>query len=321
MASSSSTKAIIDADTGRLSIRPAPNGRRTRRSVRSPRSARSGRQRAEHQREDLAVPQPGVAAEHEHAGQGERRIGNGQSGDVCRRGGIRIDELGPGKGQQEQARRPRAQRFGIGQPQAQRTPSAEPPVEPLRSVEDGPPRVDEGPDVAGEGRDQGKPHPPDDPHQGRGDIAVGVLVADQAGHNRDDEQRERGEPKRQDDVGMRDDRAERTGEQVQLRRRCAARRRAARTGRRRRTTAQPPPRRRRGRARAAAAARSVGRSHGRAADVLAPAAAANASNGASHADTPSAGGLRCGQAGPRHGSDRAQRACALRPGTAPSRAP
>ena len=54
------------------------------------------------------------------------------------------------------------------------------------------------------------------------DVAVGVLVAEQAGEDRDNEQAEHGEPERQNHGGMRDHPPERVGEQIDLRARRAA---------------------------------------------------------------------------------------------------
>ncbi len=173
-------------------------------------------ERTEHQREHLAVPQPGVAAECQHAGPGESRIGDRQPGDVHRRGGVGIDELGPGEGEQQQARRPGAEPLRIVHTPAKLAARAQSAVEPLCSVENGAPRIDEGPHVADEGRDVGKPHPPDDPHQGRRDVAVGVLVAEEPGKDGDDEQGQHGQPQRQGNRRMANDPSGRSVEEVEL---------------------------------------------------------------------------------------------------------
>ena len=170
-----------------------------------------------HQREHLAMPQPGVAAIDEHARPGEQRIGERQGGDVRRRRCVGVDELDPGEGQQQQARGPHAQRRRIGQAEARLAGAPKPPIEPSRAVERGGPWVDEGPQVAGKRRDVGKAHPPDDPHQGRGDVAIGVLIAEEAGQDRHPEQAEHGKPQRQDHGRMAGEAAERRGEQVDLR--------------------------------------------------------------------------------------------------------
>ena len=263
------------------------------------------------------MPQPGVAAVGEHAGPGEHRIGDGQGGDVRRDGCAWIDELGPGEGEQQQAGGPDAQRFRVGQAAPELAATAQPPVKPLRAVEGGPPRIDERPNVAGKRRNVGEPHPPDDPHQGGGDVAVGIPIAEEAGQDRHHEQAEHGEPQRHDDGRMPDHAPERRGEQVDLGV-CAGCRRAAHEQaeddegerNRGRGTKEIEPERQR---QLVALAEAMRRRWG----------SGTASGSRKHPrGGASAGGPRCGQAEPHHASGRPWRsACAPRPGTFPWRGP
>ena len=71
---------------------------------------RNTREQPEHDCEYFAVFEPRVAAECEHPGPGEDRVGDNQASDLRGHGRARIDELDPGKGKQQHACRPDAER-------------------------------------------------------------------------------------------------------------------------------------------------------------------------------------------------------------------
>jgi hypothetical protein len=95
----------------------------------------------------------------------------------------------------------------------------------LQPIEDGSPGVDEPPHIADKGGNVGKPNPPDDPNEGGRDVAVGVLVAEQAGQQHNDEQGEPGQPQGQSHRRLTEDSREPAGAQIDLR--TGARRRRA----------------------------------------------------------------------------------------------
>ena len=99
---------------------------------------------AEHQREHLAVLQPGVAAEHEHAGPGQDRIGDRQA-----------RRCAPARPRWDRRARSSRRPAGGGRParllaladraaasQARFAPPSAP-VQPFGRIEDGAPRIDE----------------------------------------------------------------------------------------------------------------------------------------------------------------------------------
>ena len=74
---------------------------------------RKTRECAEHRRENLAAFEPALAAEQEHAGEGQKGIGEGEPRDEVRHGGVRVDELDPRERQQQNERGPDAERGRI----------------------------------------------------------------------------------------------------------------------------------------------------------------------------------------------------------------
>ena len=112
---------------------------------------REPREGAEHRREYLAALEPAVAAEQEHAGQGENGIDTCQRCDGSWHGWIRIDELDPGECQQQNKGGPDAKALRIGQAQAEFASAGDPLLERLDRLEDRAPGIDQHPDVADEG--------------------------------------------------------------------------------------------------------------------------------------------------------------------------
>src|ERR1043166_3223974 len=81
----------------------------------APFDRRESREGAKYKREDLAVLEPSLAAESEHADKCQDGIADRKAGDVERYGRAWIDELDPGERQQQRDRRPDAQPSGVGQ--------------------------------------------------------------------------------------------------------------------------------------------------------------------------------------------------------------
>src|SRR5262249_57377424 len=74
---------------------------------------RKTRNWAKHRRENLAALEPAVAAEQEHAGEGQKGIGEGEPRDEVRDGRVRVDELDPRERQEKNERGPDAERLRI----------------------------------------------------------------------------------------------------------------------------------------------------------------------------------------------------------------
>ncbi len=136
------------------------------------------RQQPEEQREHLALPEPALAPEKEHPGPGHHRIRDRHRGDIRRHRGGGKDQLDPGEDEQQDHRRPDPERRRIGQAARELAPRRETTIERFGSREGGPPRVDQRPQVADEGRDVRQAHPPDDPHQRGGDVRERLLLAE-----------------------------------------------------------------------------------------------------------------------------------------------
>src|SRR5260370_33106396 len=93
-------------------------------------------------------------------------------------------------------------------------------MEPLRALKWRPPRVDQVPEVADQGRSVDEADPEDDPDERRCDVAIWILIADESSENRDDEYAECGKPDQQSSsrnkTRLRDRPAGRGGEQVDM---------------------------------------------------------------------------------------------------------
>src|SRR5262249_2968630 len=157
---------------------------------------RKTRECAEHCGENLAALEPALAAEQEHADEGQNGIGEGKPGDEVWDGRIRVDELDPRERQEKNERGPDPERLRLRHARAERGPSGEPAVDGLDRFEDRPPRIDRRPEIANERANIGEPDPGDGPYHRRCDVAVGVLVAAKPRDDRDDEAGEREELER-----------------------------------------------------------------------------------------------------------------------------
>ena len=61
------------------------------------------------------------------------------------------------------------------------------PIDPVGPIEQAAPRVDQCPQIADESGKNRQPDPPDDPHQGRRDVAIGILASAKSGGHGQDE--------------------------------------------------------------------------------------------------------------------------------------
>src|SRR5215467_5545135 len=108
---------------------------------------RKTRECAEHRRENFATLEPALAAEQEHAGEGQKGIGEGKPGDKVRHGRVRVDELDPRERQQQNERGPDAERGRIAQALSEYGPPADPAVDGFDRFKDRPPGIDQRPDI------------------------------------------------------------------------------------------------------------------------------------------------------------------------------
>src|SRR5258708_39556207 len=131
---------------------------------------------AEENAELLAALHPGLNAERGHAGPSEQRIKHGKPRDVGGHGGAGNHELDPGKDEQQRDGRPDSENLGIG-PAQDEIAASDGSVESFAPVEDGPPWIDQRPEIPDEGGENREPDPPDDPHQRRRDILIGILAS------------------------------------------------------------------------------------------------------------------------------------------------
>ncbi|WP_334508611.1 hypothetical protein [Bradyrhizobium sp. AZCC 1693] len=131
-------------------------------------------------------------------------------------GGAWVDKLDPRKGEQQQARRPDTEHRPVRQPSRQFGAGGQP-IEPLRPFEQRPPRIDQLPQVSSEGRNIGKADPEDDPHKRWRKVPVWILIADEPGKYRDNENAKRDEPEQENNTRLYDQPAGRGGEQIDMR--------------------------------------------------------------------------------------------------------
>ena len=209
------------------------------------------------------MPKPPLAAEQEHSGPRDRRIGEGHDGDVGGNGRLRKDQLEPREPHQERERRPHPEAFRVRQAQGQLATGPDAAAEDIGPTEEGAPRIEQGPQVAGEGRDVGQAHPPDDPHQQRRQVLLCRLVADQPGEHDEPQQGHGNQLQDEDDGAMGKQPAHSETKEVEAgigAGTMACRAGISRLRRRRRRRPPPPPS---GRARRAPASRSAARRHGR----------------------------------------------------------
>src|SRR5262249_28177409 len=76
---------------------------------------RKTRECAEHRRENLAMLEPALAAEQDHAGKGQKGVCEGEPRDEVRDRRVRVDELDPRERQEKNERGPDAEPLRIGQ--------------------------------------------------------------------------------------------------------------------------------------------------------------------------------------------------------------
>ncbi len=66
--------------------------------------------------------------------------------------------------------------------------AGQPAIPSVGPIEQAAPWVEQCPKIAEEGRNHREPDPPDDPHQRRRDVAIGILIADKSGSYGEDEE-------------------------------------------------------------------------------------------------------------------------------------
>jgi len=145
--------------------------------VRSARSGRIGRRISR----NLAVLDPGLAPEDGHAAPGQQRIRGRQPRDIGGHGGARKHQLSPGNGEQQPTAGHTPRASDRVAPGRGRVAAGQDSIEPVGPIEHAPPRVDHRPEIADEGGKGREPDPPDDPHQRRGNVAIGILVSAKSG--------------------------------------------------------------------------------------------------------------------------------------------
>ncbi len=171
---------------------------------------------AEENAEHLAALDPGLHTEHGHAGPSEQRIKHGKPSDVGGHGGARKHEFGPGKDEQQRDGGPDSKRLGI-RPAQDEIAAGDGSVESVDRFENGLPWIDQRPEIPDEGGENREPDPPDDPHQRRCDVLIGILASAEPGDNGQDEEADGDEFEKTQDNRMRDKSAQRVCREIDAR--------------------------------------------------------------------------------------------------------